>query len=135
MKTLKQRALGRTAYPSKPFGFYACWEWGLRDIKFLSPFSFSANKDGKRITFFVHVQDHSDEYEVSLPLFSEDYLILYIPNKEGDNCVVIDGKDCIGRLTANFKWIALSLKRKFRINELNPNDNVFDDGQCDLPEE
>jgi hypothetical protein len=124
-----------TDCPSKPFGFYACWEWGLRNVKFLSPFSFSASKEGKEITFFVHVQDHTDKHEVSLPLFSEDYLILYIPNKEGDNCVVIDGKDCLGQLTINFKWIAVFLKRKFRINELHHTDNVFHDSRRDLPEE
>ena len=122
-----------TTCPSKPFGFYACWEWGLSNVKFLSPFSFSANKDGKEITFFVHVQDHTDKHQVSLPLFAEDYLILYIPNKVGDNCVVIDGNDCIGQLTINFKWIAASLKRKFRINELEPNTNPFNDSGCDIP--
>ena len=114
-------------YPSKSFGFYACFEWGLRDVKFLSPFSFSASKGGKRITFFVCMQDHTDKCEIYLSPFTEDYLILYIPNKKGDNCVVIDGADCTGQSTIDFKWIASHFKRKFRINELEPNEDLFND--------
>ena len=113
MKKLKRNL---TLYPSKPFGLYAMMEWGLRDVKFLSPFSFSANTGDSTLTFHVSIQDHTEAHEVELPAIDEQYLILYIPNKRGDNCVVIDAKDCPSVDTfVEFKWVAKHLKRKFYV--------------------
>ena len=104
-----------TTYPSKPFGLYARLEWGLRDVKFLSPFSFSASREGKTYTFGVLMTDYNSNMDVVLPGNHEHYLILCIANKQGDNCVLLDGNICRSPKVVSLKWIGENLKRKFYV--------------------
>tara|TARA_R100000951_G_scaffold78799_1_gene66561 strand:+ start:2944 stop:3249 length:306 start_codon:yes stop_codon:yes gene_type:complete len=90
-------------------------EWGLRDVKFLSPFSFSANKQGKTYTFGVLITDYNDNMDVVLPVSHEQYLIVCIANKKGDNCVLLDGGLCRSPKVVSMKWIGQNLKRKFYV--------------------
>ena len=101
--------------PSKVFGLYASIEWGLRDIKFLGPQSFCGSKEGKTWSFFANVSEHDKEFDVFLPKFEDDYVILFIPNKVGDNCVLIDKASCTERMgqKVSMKWIAQRIKRKW----------------------
>jgi hypothetical protein len=101
--------------PSKPLGLYAGFEWGLRDVKFLSPFSFSGNKDGTTFKFHVAVSDYDKEFNVAIPTFTEPFIILFIPNKTGDNCVLLSMDRCSSELgkKVSMQWIADNLSRKW----------------------
>ena len=80
---------------SKGIALLMSVEWGLRDIRFLSPHSFSASKDEKVFEFFVYTSPHDDNFDVMIPEFNNEYLILFIPNKTGDNCVLMTCVDCL----------------------------------------
>jgi len=100
---------------SKGFGLYAIMDWGLGDVKFLSPQTFSGKKHGRTMSFFVHAEDYDKDFTISIPNFDTDFLIVFIPNKEGDNCVVLDGAEAsemIGK-RVEMTWIANRLKRKW----------------------
>ena len=101
--------------PSKPVGLYAAMEWGLRDVKFLGPFSFCGKKDNLNLTFHCVMNDHDDDFNVYIPTFTEKFLCLFIPNKEGDNTVVLTREDCkdvMGK-KVSMRWIADKLKKKW----------------------
>ena len=99
----------------KAFGLFASVEWGLGGVKFLSPHSFSGKKGGVEISFYVHCEEYNEDFSVSIPEFTDDYLIVFIPNKKGDNCVIITKQDCEGKMSSlvNLKWISTKLKRKW----------------------
>ena len=103
--------------PSKALALYARLEWGLGSTKLLSPFSFSASKGGQVFTFRVHVSHHDDKFNVDLPSFDEDYIILFIPNKLADNCILLLSEDCKdhegGDVT--MQWLAPKIQRKWRM--------------------
>jgi hypothetical protein len=97
---------------SKLFACYAEFEWGLRDVNVLGPYSFQATGKKGPSKFLISVQDHKD-FNVELPAFDEEFVILWIQNKVGDNCVVMAKEDCkVGKM--NFKEIAEVIKVKFR---------------------
>ena len=107
---------------SKGFGLYAAIDWGLRDVKFLSPQTFSGKKNGRAMTFHVHAENYDKDFTVSVPKFDTDFLLLFIPNKEGDNCVILtkpDTWDKIGQ-RVDMTWIARKLKRKWNANLKTP---------------
>ena len=97
---------------SKLFACYAEFEWGLRDVSVLGPYSFQATGKKGPSKFLISVQDHED-FNINLPAFEEDFVIVWIQNKIGDNCVVMAKEDCkTGKM--NFKEIAEVIKVKFR---------------------
>ena len=101
--------------PSKAFGLYASIEWGLRNVKFLSPHSFCASNETDTWSFHTYVSEYDAEFNVFLPEFDDDYIILSIPNKGGDNCVLMDKascKECMNQ-KVSMKWIATRIKRKW----------------------
>lgn len=101
--------------PSKPVGLYAAIEWGLRDVKFLSPYSFCGSKDSVNLTFHCIMSDYDSDFNVYIPSFSEKYICIVIPNKSGDNGVVLTHEDCrevMGK-KVSMKWIAEKLKKKW----------------------
>lgn len=101
-------------YPSKFFGLYAAIEWGLKSVNFFSPHSFSGvNNNGGSTSFFCVMSDHKD-YEVHIPENKDDYVILCITNKNGDNCVLMKSSDCSGKTLSMQDMVPL-IKRKFRI--------------------
>lgn len=102
---------------SKGFSLLMSIEWGLRDIKFLSPHSFSAKKDGKVFCFDVCTSIHDDNFDVFLPVFDNEYLIMFIPNKSGDNCVLMTKIDCSEMMgnKVSMKWISDRIKRKWNV--------------------
>ena len=104
-------------YPSKPLGLYAAMEWGLRNIKFLSPFSFCGSKGDNEITFYVSWQKHDNNFSLKVPEFNEQFLIMYIPNKSGDNAVLLSREDCLSSMGSlvDMKWIAKRIKRKWNM--------------------
>jgi hypothetical protein len=102
-------------FPSKLFANFALFEWGLSSFKLLGPHSFmGVGKEDKEVTFFCHIENHKD-FTVSIPSNNEDFVILCIPNKAGDNCVVMKSSDCSGRVMS-LEEIAKVIKRKFRAN-------------------
>jgi hypothetical protein len=104
-------------YPSKLFGYFAFFEWGLRDLEFLGPHSFRAKgKDDKYVSFFCHVEDHKD-YSVSIPETDNDFVMLCMMNNAGDNCVLMRSKDCAGR-RMTLQEIAPLIKKKWIANKL-----------------
>jgi hypothetical protein len=103
---------------SKGFGAFAAIEWGLRDLKFLSPQTFSGRKGSREMTFTVHAENYDSDFSVSVPYFETDFLLLFIPNKEGDNCVVLTRADTWEKrgLKVDMTWISKKLKRKWNAN-------------------
>jgi hypothetical protein len=101
---------------SKVFSFYARLEWGLSDVKVTTPIFFSAKpkKGGDSIEFMCVMQDHKDA-TIDLPVFN-DILLMLIPNKKGDNFIVLDRKGCQSMMGRNitFKELAGAIKRKTR---------------------
>tara|TARA_R100001463_G_scaffold28337_4_gene64863 strand:- start:22589 stop:22942 length:354 start_codon:yes stop_codon:yes gene_type:complete len=100
---------------SKSFGIYAMMEWGLRDVKFLSPQTFSGKKGGRTMTFTAAMRSYDKDFMVPIPNFETNYLILFIPNKEGDNCIILEERDGMvwNEDKVSLNWIALNLKRKW----------------------
>jgi len=104
-----------TIYLSKVFSVYARLEWGLNDVKVITPIFFSAkSKDSKEIEFMCSIQNHKD-CTVSIPVF-KDILLMLIPNKKGDNFIVLDKKGCEGMMgkVITFKELANAIRRKTR---------------------
>ena len=90
-------------------------EWGLKNVKFLSPFSFCGDKDGNTLTFHANIQDYDEGFCVVLPRFEEQFLILSLPNKKGENNVVLTKDDCAEEMGSkvSLEWIAPRIKRKW----------------------
>jgi hypothetical protein len=103
--------------PSKVGGLYAAMEWGLRNIAFLGPYSFCGNKDNVNLTFHCHMQDYDEDFNVYIPQFTEKYIMLIIPNKKGDNSVLLTKDDCADVMGSkvSMKWIANKLRRKWEM--------------------
>jgi len=103
---------------SKALGLYARIEWGLRDVKILSPFSFSAIKETETFSFRTHQCDHDESMDVYLPEFNEQFIIVFIPNKKADNCILMRREDCLGSMASNvtMKWLASKILKKWRVN-------------------
>ncbi len=101
--------------PSKPLGLYAGLEWGLGNIRFLSPFSFSGTKQGVTHTFHVSMQDYDKDFNLYIPEFEEQYIVLFIPNKSGDNAVLLTRDGCLDKMCSmvSLKWISKKLKKKW----------------------
>lgn len=102
---------------SKGLALFMSIEWGLRDIKFLGPHSFSASKDGRVFEFDVCTSLHDDNFDVMLPTFDREYIIMFIPNKSGDNCVLMTKNDCVEKMgnKVSMKWVADRIKRKWHV--------------------
>lgn len=101
--------------PSKPVGLYAALEWGLRDVKFLGPFSFCGSKEDINLTFHCTMNDYDSDFNVFIPSFTEKYICIIIPNKKGDNSVLLTRDDCKGVMGSkvSMQWIAEKLKKKW----------------------
>ena len=103
--------------PSKPVGLYAAVEWGLRNITFLGPYSFCGSKDNVNLTFHCNMQDYDEDFDVYIPEFTEKYIMLIIPNKDGDNSVLLTKDDCADVMGSkvSLKWISNKLRRKWEM--------------------
>jgi len=100
--------------PSKFFGLYAAIEWGLKSIEFFSPHSFGGTaNNGSSASFFCVMSEHKN-FEVHIPENNDEYVILCITNKNGDNCILMKSSECSGKLLSMQDMVPL-IKRKFRI--------------------
>lgn len=112
---------------SKGFGLYAMIEWGLRDVRFLSPQTFSGKKGERTMTFTAAMRNYDKDFMVPIPGFDTNYLILFIPNKEGDNCIILEEKKGVvwNEDKVSLNWIANNLKRKwnarYKTTDILPN--------------
>jgi len=104
---------------SKGIGLFVSIEWGLKNLRFFGPHSFSAKKDGKEFTFDVFTSPYDQNMDVYLPSFISQYVIIFIPNKSGDNCVLMTREDCISsqETKVSMKWIAERIKRKWNARQ------------------
>lgn len=114
-------------FPSKAIGLYASIEWGLSGVKTLSPFSFAGRKGDKELTFHTKML-YSKDYMVDIPKFEEQFLVLCILNKQGDNCVVLTKQACedVMGSQVDFHWVAKHLKRKFHV-QYTPTSDLLPD--------
>ena len=102
---------------SKGLVLFARLEWGLGDVKSLGPSSFSGTKNGKTINFTSHTSQYDKDYMVELPhKDGSDYIVLFIPNKEGDNVVMMDSKECQWGEKVSMQWISKRIKYKTRFS-------------------
>ena len=64
------------------------------------------------------MRDHDKDMNIFIPKFTEEYLCLYIPNKKGDNAVVLTKEDCEGVMgtKVSMQWIADKLKKKWAMS-------------------
>lgn len=113
---LEQKRKQQT-YLSKALGLYARIEWGLRDVKILSPFSFSAKKQSEEFKFSTHMSSYDSNMDVYVPSFEEEFIILFIPNKKADNCILMRREDCLKVMgsSVTMNWLADKILRKWRI--------------------
>ncbi len=94
-------------------------EWGLRDIEFSAP-KLSLPVRGTRPKCLsmsmrrTTIKTSRYPYLNSTPIF----LLLFIPNKEGDNCVILTRADTWEKRAnrVDMTWIAKKLKRKWNAN-------------------
>lgn len=106
----------------KAIGTLVCIEWGLRIVEFLDPFSFLAasTRTGVIVSVRCEVleqQRKNGTYCVDMTKPEEEYYIGIIPDKVGDNVVLIKSdvmKD--GCENYAYQWIAENLKAKLRID-------------------
>jgi hypothetical protein len=98
---------------SKIFGLIAVIEWGMSDLELLTPYSFSAVGKYGRKSFMTHITEHKDFY-VDIPEHTNDFLILFITNKHGDNCVIMSRKNTDPG-PMHFKDISTRIINKFRL--------------------
>lgn len=91
-----------------------CLAWGMSRRSLVPPV-FKAERNGKEISFTIDVVDHEDK-TLRLPNKGKsDYKIVVIPNKVGDNLILLQGKDVWGRETITFEEVAPLIKYKERI--------------------
>lgn len=114
------QSLKTTTYHSKILGCLCVIEWGLRDIVFLSPSSFEAEANGKRYTFHACIIEHFNTM-VDIPVFEEDFLVMCIANKSGDNTIVLTHDDCkeVMGTSVDFHWVAGFIKKRMSITVTN----------------
>ena len=112
----------RMTFLSKGFGLYAAIDWGLGDVKFLSPQTFSGKKNGRTMTFTVHAENYDKDFTISIPKFDTDFLLVFVPNKEGDNCVILTRADTWEKIDerVDMVWISKKLKRKWNAKLTTP---------------
>lgn len=63
------------------------------------------------------MSDHDEDFNVYIPKFTEKFICLIIPNKKGDNSVVLTKEDCqevMGK-KVSMQWIADKLKKKWAV--------------------
>ena len=100
---------------SKVLSVYARLEWGMSDVKITTPIFFSAKtQKGDAVNFTCVMEDHKD-MTVFIPEFDQ-FLLMLIPNKKGDNFIVLDHKGCESMMNqiVTFKQIANVVRRKTR---------------------
>lgn len=104
-------------YPSKPFALWAAIEWGLCGVKITSPSSFSATSNGRQLHFQIFIKNHRKAFvDLGVDSVDDGFVLLLIPNKSGDNFVVIKSEDLASLNLRNlsFEELAKVIKRKRR---------------------
>lgn len=61
------------------------------------------------------MNDYDPDFNVFIPLFTEKYICIIIPNKKGDNSVLLTREDCADVMggKVSMQWIADKLKKKW----------------------
>lgn len=106
----------KTTCHSKALGLVCVIEWGLGDIEFLSPSSFKAKGKDRKHTFHAIITSHYNTM-VDIPVFDEEFLVMLIDNKEGDNLILLTHNDCVDvkGTSVDFHWLAPRIKKKFHV--------------------
>ena len=63
------------------------------------------------------MSDYDKDFNVYIPKFTEKFICLIIPNKKGDNSVILTKEDCqevMGK-KVSMQWIADKLKKKWAV--------------------
>jgi len=61
--------------------------------------------------------DYDIDFKVFIPSFTEKYICIIIPNKKGDNSVLLTRDDCSSVMGSkvSMQWIADKLKKKWEM--------------------
>ena len=117
---------------SKAFSVYARLEFGIGDVKVISPFLFSGSPKGsnKRYEFHCHSENHVGA-KLFIPKF-KDTLFMLIPNKKGDNFIVLKEADLKDKMNGmvDFKTLAnvIKYKTRFETNILHDRKSIVQEG-------
>lgn len=61
------------------------------------------------------MQDYDKDFNVFIPRFEEEYICICLPNKSGDNNVLLTKDDCkdVMNQKVSMKWISQRIKKKW----------------------
>ena len=101
---------------SKVFSIYARLEFGIGDVKVINPFLFTGCPKGSNKRYEFHCQSYNHiDTKIFIPKFN-DTLFILIPNKKGDNFIVLKESDLKDKMDGmvDFKTLANVIKFKSR---------------------
>lgn len=90
----------------------------------LSPPFFDTEKEEKQYSFWIGIRNHRDSaLELNVPNKDFDFGVIAIPNKRGDNLVLVKGCDIKGLASISFEALAKMILWKNRIDIIGPNED------------
>lgn len=93
-----------------------CLAWGM-SVKDVRPPLYTATKDGKENSFWIAIQNHrNSELNIIAPDVKSDFVVIIIPNKRGDNLILLKDRDFRELPDQTFVSIASKLIYKERID-------------------
>lgn len=91
-----------------------CFAWGMERVSSIPPI-YSAKRAGKEVSFTIDIIEHDDKTITLSKKGESDYRVIIIPNKVGDNLILLESKDVRGRDAMTFQELAPLIKYKERI--------------------
>ena len=115
---------------SKAFGLFACMEWGLADFKVVSPYSFTAKRKGKKLSFLCTALKYNKS-DIPIGNFSEDFIMILIDGKPKDNFIIVKGSEIESFKGGRISLIDLSKVIKYKTRFYVEGD-ILHDGHSSL---
>lgn len=107
----------------KAIAYMVSFDWGMR-ITNLNPPFYETEKNEKTYRFWVGLNNHRDSVvDLKTPSKHFDYGVIVIPNKRGDNIVLVNGSDIKGLDSISFEALAKIILWKNRIDITRANES------------
>lgn len=95
--------------------YLLCLAWGMK-VKDVCPPLYTATKGEKENSFWIAIQNHrNSELDITAPNVEADFAVIIIPNKRGDNLILLKDRDFRELPDQTFVSIASKLIYKERI--------------------